>query len=285
MPAQEVNRAKLAELVERDLEGRLPTSGVQDGHHPTHQICVRFIKQQIKSFAPPPNPHVELGAERLADALQAPQSRVSDHSALGVGDELTRDVRGRGKVELAQTLSDPDDPDRATDAEAIHGEDPVSDGFVGAYPGGGLRGGLREERAPAGLVGAGGHAVRDPDEREMNEALVDEEALGELGVGHRQVAEAGVAPEAALGVGEGAGAETVDEAAELAGGDGLAAQVDDLRFDAALAEESDRGAGLAGVVATEDLDEDRGRRGLAGHGAAEMGVSSTIGIRTGDSRR
>ncbi len=62
---------------------------------------MRFVEQEIESFATPPNPHVELGTECLADMLQALQVQTSNHSPLNVRDELTRDTRGRRHVELA----------------------------------------------------------------------------------------------------------------------------------------------------------------------------------------
>lgn len=90
--------------------------------------------------------------------------------------------------------------------------------------------------------------------------MVGQQATGQLGVVHPEVAEPGLAPGAPVGVRQGPRSQPVDEASELAGGDRLAAEVDELDRQAALAEEPLGGPRRLRVLGAEDLDERSGRR-------------------------
>ena len=115
-----------------------------------------------------------------------------------------------------------------------------------------------EERGPGSFVLSRHDAVADADERQPEEALVGEKPVGELGVGHPEVAEARVAPGLRRLVGDGPRPESIDESAQLGGCQRLAPDVDEMDLEAALLEEALRGAGGRRIGGAEDLDDRAG---------------------------
>jgi hypothetical protein len=76
MPASDVDRAAIAEFVERDLQRGIPASCSQLADHSIDEGSVCFVEQPIQGLAAPSNPHVEVSAERLADTLKAIEIRM-----------------------------------------------------------------------------------------------------------------------------------------------------------------------------------------------------------------
>ncbi len=89
--------------------------------------------------------------------------------------------------------------------------------------------------------------------------MVREQALDDPGLVHRQVSQSGIAIRSALRVEQRRGAEPLDEPPQLARRDRLAAEIDEVDFEAALLEEADRGPGCLIFLEPEDLDSRRGR--------------------------
>jgi hypothetical protein len=128
-------------------------------------------------------------------------------------------------------------------------------------------------------VAASGDAVADADEGESQEALVGQQALGELEVVHLQVGQ-GVAPQLGLLVHERTRAQSLDETPELGGSERLPADVDEVDVEATLLEEPEGGAGRLGVGRAEDLD---GRSGHRGEGTRDTEASLRDSPRRGGS--
>src|SRR5438093_906013 len=101
---------------------------------------------------------------------------------------------------------------------------------------------------------SGGDVVSEADERQPEQRRSREQALDDLVVVHAEVGETAVAVGLRPLVDERAGAEPLDEAAELAAGDRLPGEVHLVNRDPPLLEEADgRARGLIPVGA-EDLD-------------------------------
>ena len=113
-------------------------------------------------------------------------------------------------------------------------------------------------RASACQVASAGPALTSfavADERQAQQPLVGEEPLDDLGVVHPEV---GRGPRRgrprASGRASAAAPEPLDEPAQLARGDRLAPQVDEVDRDPALLEEAQGRPGRPVVLAAEDLD-------------------------------
>ena len=142
-----------------------------------------------------------------------------------------------------------------------------------------IRSGPLQQRLPAGFVSAGGKLVANPDEWQPEQALVGEEARGELRVIHPEVAEASLGPGPAGRVHECCGAQPLGESPKLPGRDRLPSEVDELESEAPLLEESEGSPGLLGIFPAEDLDERRcWRRGRAQANLGD-GIGRSVAVR------
>src|SRR5439155_12253588 len=118
-----------------------------------------------------------------------------------------------------------------------------------------------EPLLPRPFGSAGAYGVAETHEGQTEQAGIGEEALGQLRVGHREVAETRFPPRLAFPIGQRRRAQPFDEPAQPARGDGLATKVDQVDRDPPLLEESDRGARRLVTLEPEDLDLQTGRRG------------------------
>ena len=115
--------------------------------------------------------------------------------------------------------------------------------------------------------------VAAADERQLQEALVGEEALGELVIVHPQESETRVTPRLRGLVGDGSGPQSIDEPAQLGGRHRLARDVEEVDVDAAFPEEAQGGARGLRVGGAEDLNAGPGHgRRVPGATIAEQEV-------------
>jgi hypothetical protein len=134
VPAEGVDGAAIAVVIERDLEPRLPAVPFEERCQPIHDRGVGLVEESVKALTAPSHPYVQIGTEREAHRLDPTDIGRAREPTLEIRDERPRRVRAKGDIDLAETEPDPDRPQRSTDPERIeHTANDPSVGSPGAY--------------------------------------------------------------------------------------------------------------------------------------------------------
>jgi hypothetical protein len=82
MPGKDVNRATLAEVVERHLDGDLPATRHQQLNRSLDESGMSGVEQAIECLAVPSNTHLEIGTERSAQGFDVTEGRPDELASL-----------------------------------------------------------------------------------------------------------------------------------------------------------------------------------------------------------
>lgn len=108
MAAQDVHRAALAVLRERDFHGGQPLPGRQNDKRSLDQRGVAFVEQAVRGRAIPPSCHVSAAACRSEYAPHAIDCHLARSPGFDQHHVASRDVRRSADIDLAQAATPAD---------------------------------------------------------------------------------------------------------------------------------------------------------------------------------
>jgi hypothetical protein len=120
MERKDIYRTSFSADRKRHLDVSHPTDQVQTPHEAIDQSCVGLVEETIQTLAVPPEPHVQVGVERLRDTPQLADRNGVDPPALDPGDDRGRDLRLRAKIHLAPAFPEAERAERVTETDGIH---------------------------------------------------------------------------------------------------------------------------------------------------------------------
>jgi hypothetical protein len=123
LPAEDIDRPTIAELVECHLDSRFPPVPLELSHDAIHEGGVGFVEQAIQALAPPSDSDVEVRAQGFADAIQPIEANVPNLSPLDLRHERSREVAPLRDIDLPPPETHPNRADGSAEAEGIHRAD------------------------------------------------------------------------------------------------------------------------------------------------------------------
>jgi hypothetical protein len=121
VPAEDVDRASLAEVIERHFHRRLPTIALEHPNDGVDELGVRRVEEAIEALAMPSDADVKIGAERGANGLDVGERRASKPASLEPRDLRRGDVGSCRQIHLPPAAPYPERPKRPTDTQCVHG--------------------------------------------------------------------------------------------------------------------------------------------------------------------
>lgn len=132
MEGEHINRAPLAELVERNFGRSLPGVVAEDPDDSLDGRCVPRVEESIKALATPRNTNEQTGAEGRGHAFQGLNLHTRGVALLDPSDHATGDARPSPELRLGQSSPDAERADRSAERDVVHASDGDGVGFTAA---------------------------------------------------------------------------------------------------------------------------------------------------------
>lgn len=131
---EDVDRAPLAELVERDLGQDVPGVSPKRPDDLLDGRRVAPVEQPIKGVAIPGQTNEDTRLEGGRELIERRDRGSRRVPALHPAHDAARDAGALRQLFLGQPLSDPDGPDTATERDLVHARDLDDRAMAGTYP-------------------------------------------------------------------------------------------------------------------------------------------------------
>lgn len=118
--AEKIDRASLAEDVERHLNSDVPAEASEPAGHLLHEKGMVGVQQPVESFAVPAQAQIDAGAQCAGDRLEGTQRELVEVTSFNAGNGAPRQPGGDADIDLSPAAATAECAYRASDADRIH---------------------------------------------------------------------------------------------------------------------------------------------------------------------